>query len=102
MGGGNSAGQAAVWLARGGALVTLLHRRADLRETMSDYLIAQLDSFSVAVRNRTEVTELHGADGELAAVTLDDGERLPLSALYCFLGAAPRTDRLVKMGSAGL
>ena len=39
VGGGNSAGQAAVWLARGGALVTLLHRRADLRETMSDYLI---------------------------------------------------------------
>src|SRR5205085_8018322 len=33
VGGGNSAGQAAVWLARGGALVTLLHRRADLRET---------------------------------------------------------------------
>ena len=40
VGGGNSAAQAAVWLARGGALVTLLHRRADLRETMSDYLIA--------------------------------------------------------------
>ena len=39
VGGGNSAGQAAVWLARGGALVTLLHRRADLRETMSDYLV---------------------------------------------------------------
>src|SRR5207244_160475 len=39
VGGGNSAGQAAVWLARGGALVTLLHRRADLSETMSDYLI---------------------------------------------------------------
>ena len=38
VGGGNSAAQAAVWLARGGALVTLLHRRADLRETMSDYL----------------------------------------------------------------
>src|SRR5204862_1201816 len=33
VGGGNSAGQAAVWLARGGALVTLLHRRAELRET---------------------------------------------------------------------
>ena len=33
VGGGNSAGQAAVWLAKGGALVTLLHRRADLRVT---------------------------------------------------------------------
>src|SRR5205085_156675 len=39
VGGGNSAGQAAVWLARGGALVTLLHRRAGLNEPMSDYLI---------------------------------------------------------------
>ena len=36
IGGGNSAAQAAVWLARGGALVTLLHRRADLSETMSE------------------------------------------------------------------
>src|SRR6185436_3124566 len=42
VGGGNSAGQAAVWLARGGALVTLMHRRADLRETMSDYLVREL------------------------------------------------------------
>ena len=45
VGGGNSAGQAAIWLARGGALVTLLHRRADLRETMSDYLIRDLDRY---------------------------------------------------------
>ena len=36
IGGGNSAAQAAIWLARGGALVTLLHRRGDLSETMSD------------------------------------------------------------------
>ena len=43
VGEGNSAGQAAIWLARGGALVTLLHRRADLRETMSDYLIRDLE-----------------------------------------------------------
>src|SRR5438309_9292959 len=39
VGGGNSAGQAAVWLARGGALVTLLHRRSHLRETMSADLV---------------------------------------------------------------
>ena len=47
VGGGNSAGQAAVWLARGGALVTLLHRRADLRETMSDYLVRDLERYGV-------------------------------------------------------
>ena len=63
VGGGNSAAQAAIWLARGGALVTLLHRRADLRETMSDYLIGDLERYGVAVRDRSEIAELHGADG---------------------------------------
>src|SRR5438105_5913006 len=48
VGGGNSAGQAAVWLARGGALVTLLHRRADLHETMSEYLIRVLERYVVS------------------------------------------------------
>jgi thioredoxin reductase (NADPH) len=91
IGGGNSAGQAAVWLARGGALVTLMHRRADLRETMSDYLIAEVERYGVAVRDRSEVVELHGADGQLEAVTMRDGERLPMSFLFLFLGAAPCT-----------
>jgi thioredoxin reductase (NADPH) len=94
IGGGNSAGQAAVWLARGGALVTLLHRRADLRETMSDYLLRELEHHGVAVRDRSEVEELHGKEGELDAVTLRNGERLPFSSLFLFLGAAPCTDWL--------
>jgi thioredoxin reductase (NADPH) len=94
IGGGNSAAQAAVWLARGGALVTLLHRRADLRETMSDYLILELERYGVAVRDRSEIAGLHGTEGQLQAVTLLDGERLPLSFLFLFLGAAPCTDWL--------
>ena len=89
VGGGNSAGQAAVWLARGGALVTLLHRRADLRETMSDYLVRELERYGVAVRDRSEVAALHGDDGQLEAVTLTSGERLPFSFLFLFLGALP-------------
>jgi thioredoxin reductase (NADPH) len=92
VGGGNSAGQAAVWLARGGALVTLFHRRADLRETMSDYLLADLDRHGVAVRDRSEVAELHGSGGELEAVSLKDGARLPVGSLFCFLGADPCTE----------
>jgi thioredoxin reductase (NADPH) len=92
VGGGNSAGQAAVWLAKGGALVTLLHRRASLRETMSDYLITELDNAGVTVRDRSEVAELHGNDGELEAVTLKDGERMPLGTMFCFLGADPCTN----------
>jgi thioredoxin reductase (NADPH) len=94
VGGGNSAGQAAVWLARGGALVTLLHRRADLAETMSDYLIRELDRFGVAVRGRSEIAALEGDDGQLEAVTLLNGERLPVSFLFLFLGARPCTDWL--------
>ena len=94
VGGGNSAGQAAVWLARGGALVTLLHRRADLRETMSDYLVLELERYGVAVRDRSEVAELHGSDGKLEAVTLRDGERLDFSFLFLFLGALPCTEWL--------
>jgi thioredoxin reductase (NADPH) len=94
IGGGNSAAQAAVWLARGGALVTLLHRRSDLRETMSEYLIAELDRYGVTVRARSEVAELHGHDGNLEAATLRDGTRLAMTHLFCFLGAEPCTDWL--------
>jgi thioredoxin reductase (NADPH) len=94
IGGGNSAGQAAVWLACGGALVTLLHRRADLRETMSTYLVRELERYGVAVRDRSEIAALHGRDGELEAVTLASGERLAFSFLFLFLGALPCTDWL--------
>jgi len=94
VGGGNSAGQAAVWLARGGALVTLLHRRAALRETMSDYLIHELERYGVAVRDRSEIAALHGEDGHLAAVTLTSGERFPFSFMFLFLGALPCTEWL--------
>lgn len=92
VGGGNSAAQAAVWLSRGGALVTLLHRRADLSETMSDYLIHDLERYGVTVRDRSEIQELHGTDGQLDAVTLKDGERMSLSTLFLFLGAEPCAD----------
>ena len=94
VGGGNSAGQAAVWLARGGALVTLLHRRADLRETMSDYLVRDLERSGVSVRDGSEIAALHGDDGQLETVTLKGGEQLSVSFLFLFLGARPYTDWL--------
>jgi thioredoxin reductase (NADPH) len=94
IGGGNSAAQAAIWLARGGALVTLLHRRADLGETMSSYLIEELERYGVAVRDRSEVAALRGEDGRLEGVTLTDGAELPLSFLFLFLGAGPCTEWL--------
>jgi len=94
VGGGNSAGQAAVWLARGGALVTLLHRRADLRETMSDYLVRELERYGVVVRDRSEIAAIHGEHGRLTAVTLVSSERLPFSFMFLFLGALPCTEWL--------
>jgi thioredoxin reductase (NADPH) len=94
IGGGNSAGQAAVWLARGGALVTLMHRRRALSETMSQYLIEELERYGVAVRDRAEIGELHGEEGQLDAVTLTSGGKLPFSFLFFFLGAEPCTDWL--------
>jgi thioredoxin reductase (NADPH) len=94
VGGGNSAAQAAVWLARGGALVTLLHRRANLGETMSQYLIEELERYGVAVRDRSEIAGLQGEDGRLDAVTLTDGDEVPLSFLFLFLGASPCTEWL--------
>jgi thioredoxin reductase (NADPH) len=94
VGGGNSAAQAAVWLGRGGALVTLLHRRSDLRETMSQYLIDELDRYGIAVRDRSEIVGLQGEHGRLHEVMLADGERLPFSYVFLFLGATPCTEWL--------
>src|SRR4029077_7458603 len=98
VGGGNSAGQAAVWLVRGGALVTLLHRRADLAETMSHYLIEELDRYKVKVRDRSEIAELHGHDGQLESVTLTDGASMQFSYAFFFLGADPCTSWLPRAG----
>ena len=75
--------------------MTLLHRRADLSETMSNYLIRDLDRYGVQVRDRSEIAQLHGSDGQLEAVTLNDGERVPFSNLFLFLGADP-----IRTGSA--
>ena len=61
---------------------------------MSNYLIEELDRYGVAVRDRSEIAELHGEGGQLEAVTLTDGERLPFSFLFLFLGASPCTEWL--------
>jgi thioredoxin reductase (NADPH) len=94
VGGGNSAAQAAIWLARGGALVTLLHRRAHLRETMSQYLIDDLERYGVAVRDGSQIDALQGSEGKLEGVSLADGAELPFAFLFFFLGAEPCTEWL--------
>jgi thioredoxin reductase (NADPH) len=61
---------------------------------MSDYLIQELERSGVAVRDRSEIAELHGGDGHLESVTLTDGTRLPFAFLFLFLGARPCTEWL--------
>ena len=72
LGGGNSAGQAAAHLAKGGAHVTVLVRGASLAATMSDYLVREIDaSANITVRFGTEVVGA-GTDGQLDHLELRD------------------------------
>jgi thioredoxin reductase (NADPH) len=99
IGGANSSGQAALYLAERGALVTIAARRADLESTMSSYLLDRLRAHPrVTIRTSTEVTALHG-DGSLDGVTLSDratGALVDIGCrgLFCFIGAEPATSWL--------
>jgi thioredoxin reductase (NADPH) len=96
VGGGNSAGQAAVFLAGRVSRVYVVIRGEDLSRTMSRYLIDQIDRHPrVTVRSCTEVREVHG-DDKLSAVVIEDkrtGERQSIQtrALFVFIGADPNT-----------
>ena len=99
VGGGNSAGQAAVHLARYAGRVTILVRRASLGETMSSYLINEIDaSENIEVRPHTEITGGAGK-GALKSVDLRDcrtgrEETVPAAALFLMIGAQPHTEWL--------
>jgi len=99
VGGANSAGQAAVYLAKNGASVTLLVRGPSLEKSMSHYLIEQVEGMqAITVRTCTEVVAAHGTD-HLEQLTLRDantGETEDVDAqyLFVFIGAAPMTDWL--------
>jgi thioredoxin reductase (NADPH) len=99
VGGANSAGQAAVYLARSARSVTLLVRGESLTQSMSYYLIQQIDGIeNIRVRTCCEVVEAHGHK-QLEQLTLQDknsGQRETVDAgwLFVFIGAAPRTDWL--------
>jgi thioredoxin reductase (NADPH) len=96
VGGGNSAGQAAMFLSKHAATCRLMIRGEDLEKSMSRYLIDELAGRpQVELITCCEVAELHGEDG-LESVTIQDrntGERseLPVKALFVFIGAAPHT-----------
>ena len=96
MGAANSAGQAAVYLARGARSVTLLVRGSSLERSMSHYLVQQVAGLpAIKVRTCTEVADAHGTD-HLERLTLRDsktGESETVDAqwLFIFIGAAPLT-----------
>jgi thioredoxin reductase (NADPH) len=99
IGGGNSAGQAAIFLSAHATRITLIVREHDLGEHMSRYLIDQVTRLpNVQVMVDSEVRELHG-DQALEAITVvgaPNGTRrvLPARALFVFIGAVPCTDWL--------
>ena len=99
VGGGNSAGQAALHLARFAARVSLVVRGDSLERGMSQYLVRQLEAApNVRVLLETLVVGAEGA-GRLERLTLEDSrsarrETVPAAGLFLLLGAEPRTDWL--------
>ncbi|MGH7718630.1 MAG: FAD-dependent oxidoreductase [Gemmatimonadaceae bacterium] len=97
VGGGNSAGQAAMYFAQYARQVTMLVRGSGLTESMSQYLIDQIGATeNISVMRRTWVSEVSG-DRHLETITLTCGEErttVPASSLFIFIGATPRTDWL--------
>jgi thioredoxin reductase (NADPH) len=99
VGGANSAGQAAVHLARHARSVTLLVRGPSLERSMSHYLIQQIDAIpQISVRTCSEIIAARG-NGHLEGLTLRDtatGATQTADAqwLFVFIGAAPLTDWL--------
>ncbi len=95
VGGGNSAGQAAIYLSRYAGSVTLLVRGASLADSMSQYLIDSIDAAGVRVRFRTEVVD-GGGSGRLAWIALRDRDTgatrtEPATGLFLLIGAEPHT-----------
>lgn len=103
VGAGNSAGQGAVFLSTSAAKVHVMYRRADIRETMSEYLVKRLEETpNIILHPETEISALHGVDG---ADELDDrlvsishtnrgtGEtgRCEAPFVFLFVGAKPFT-----------
>ena len=99
VGGANSAGQAAVHLARYAAHVTVLVRGRSLADSMSEYLIREIESApNIAVRHRVAVTGGAG-QSRLEHLTLTDlesgaAETVDAAALFVLIGAEPRTQWL--------
>jgi len=97
VGGGNSAGQAAMHLSKFAASVTIVIRRKDLTSTMSAYLIDQIAKReNIHIQPCSEITEARGTGRleELTILQADTGETITIkaNALFIFIGAKPFTE----------
>jgi thioredoxin reductase (NADPH) len=98
---GNSAGQAALYLARYARQLTMLVRGDSLARSMSDYLVREIEvTPNIRVRLHTEVINGHGST-HLDTLTLhdrqhDQTEQIPAAALFVLIGGEPRTQWLPK------
>jgi thioredoxin reductase (NADPH) len=99
LGGGNSAGQAAMLLARYARSVTMLVLEDSIEERMSKYLVERiLHTPNIHVRTGHTVEEAHG-EGRLQEITVrnvetEETEKVVANALFVFIGAVPETDWL--------
>ncbi|HEY5706061.1 MAG TPA: FAD-dependent oxidoreductase [Terrimicrobiaceae bacterium] len=102
VGAGNSAGQAAMYLARFAGSVTLLVRGGSLAKTMSQYLIDQIAKTpNISVQFHSRVIEAEG-NGKLDAITITNDETgevktVPAIALFIFIGAMPHTSAIAEL-----
>jgi thioredoxin reductase (NADPH) len=97
VGGGNSAGQAAMFLAQSGSPVTIVIRGADLGASMSRYLVDRIISDpGITLRTQTTVQSLSGTLGlEQVVLSGPDGEtKVPCQGLFSFIGAEPSSQWL--------
>ena len=99
VGGANSAGQAAMYFSRYAREVIMLVRGESLSQTMSQYLIEQIQQTpNIRVETRTEVVEAHGQE-RLEALSISCGrsgsvDTVPATSMFIFIGAEPRTSWL--------
>ena len=99
VGGGNSAGQAAMYLAKFAKNVHILIRKEDLTATMSSYLIDQIaGQENIHVWGKSEITEAKGSDKleqlVIENIVTKETRTVPADALYIFIGAKPFTEWL--------
>jgi thioredoxin reductase (NADPH) len=99
VGGGNSAGQSAMYLSRYAKEVQIVVRRESLRDTMSQYLIEQIAKTpNIRLRPRTELERVEGSGRveRVAFLSVDDGTSQveDIDALFVFIGTRPRSDWL--------